>query len=798
LRHVGQHFILNIDLKNFFPSIRTHEVISALSSIKTPCLVSVTPNPGVKDQERTPLWPEKSIGASATAVQFAWTSDVAILVAKLATHRGRLPQGAPTSPAIASLVFRAYDERIIKALPKGVRYTRYVDDLTFSCSSRIAEQKRWDEPGGFRDEIVSVVEGVLRTSAFRINRGKIRVSKPHARFTVTGVQVTDAGIDLRRKTKREIRRLEHLIRRYGLANTAGDRFDDVDLLSDLRMGDGVSELNLRGRRIAIHHLAGALIRRLHSDLVVETRSHSGEQALARGLPPEKWDCYSGKQAIQLACRVLHYVWQDRLAVTQTDTDDPHLEFSDSRGELICRVRSVAGELGLFTLHRDKAVRTILLWHKICGLAAALNLRDRDRKFEKIRAWHSKLINLLASVRVPIDATGLGKTSADAEPVVSASINSSDAFAVRMSNLLRHAREALGLEVARSDHRVRVFCALVELPEDFQSWINAVCELLVELPAKLPRAAAGTRDWREALNLVRILRDVVTGTRHSDYDAVQPVISRYRLLESPSLRRAQSAQGALVRRLEEGLDALAGSEAYEAPSVEDNPCRKAMKERLAEEVAILERELRIYMSSTYCLFDIVAPEDIAPIQRKARALTELPENSRTDECWKALLELCLAVSSVVFEPYRWKEGTDGRSGKRDDAIAVHAAGIARGEKRSVSALFALNKMRDVGAHLFGRNKELSIQTWNSVLRWTAKKSGREKPQPLVQNDLTKPHPYSVLPLRPIEAQEAAIILISELREELSKLATTFQGERPARELMHNAGRPDRPDDVDRGA
>ena len=67
--------------------------------------------------------------------EFGFGRDVASLIARLVTFEGALPQGAPTSPSVANLFVRSVDSQLCASLPSGVRYTRYVDDLTFSGSN---------------------------------------------------------------------------------------------------------------------------------------------------------------------------------------------------------------------------------------------------------------------------------------------------------------------------------------------------------------------------------------------------------------------------------------------------------------------------------------------------------------------------------------------------------------------------------------------------------------------------------------------------------------------------------------
>ena len=100
--HVGQRFIATFDLANFFPSVHVSDVISTLRSLKCAMVARLSPELFISE----------------------WTHGAAILGRRLVTYRGRLPQGAPTSPAIANLVFARFDERIISRLGSDFVYTR--------------------------------------------------------------------------------------------------------------------------------------------------------------------------------------------------------------------------------------------------------------------------------------------------------------------------------------------------------------------------------------------------------------------------------------------------------------------------------------------------------------------------------------------------------------------------------------------------------------------------------------------------------------------------------------------------
>jgi hypothetical protein len=94
-----------------------------------------------------------------------------------------LPQGAPTSPALANLLAWTLDRRLHGlARTAGANYTRYADDLAFSGDP--AFSKGLDR---FRNE----VETVLREEGFALNPAKTRIMPRHARQHVTGIVVND-------------------------------------------------------------------------------------------------------------------------------------------------------------------------------------------------------------------------------------------------------------------------------------------------------------------------------------------------------------------------------------------------------------------------------------------------------------------------------------------------------------------------------------------------------------------------------------------------------------------------------
>src|SRR5207244_3419694 len=94
-----------------------------------------------------------------------------------------LPQGTPTSPALANLSAFGLDLRL-SGLSRsfGVNYTRYADDLTFSGDEKFLRSLAVFLP---------LAEGIVRSCRFRVNKAKRRVIGNSQRQQVTGVVVNE-------------------------------------------------------------------------------------------------------------------------------------------------------------------------------------------------------------------------------------------------------------------------------------------------------------------------------------------------------------------------------------------------------------------------------------------------------------------------------------------------------------------------------------------------------------------------------------------------------------------------------
>jgi hypothetical protein len=94
-----------------------------------------------------------------------------------------LPQGAPTSPALANLTAFTLDRRLTGlAAGFGAQYSRYVDDLTFSGGPSLRNA---------RSRFVELIETIVTDDGLRLNERKTVVLGSSGRQQVLGCVIND-------------------------------------------------------------------------------------------------------------------------------------------------------------------------------------------------------------------------------------------------------------------------------------------------------------------------------------------------------------------------------------------------------------------------------------------------------------------------------------------------------------------------------------------------------------------------------------------------------------------------------
>ncbi len=215
--HARQDVVLRLDLRDFFASIAAGRVYGLFRTLGyappvARVLTGITTNV-------VPVTVWQVIAARADDSRLVqprfWLGRA------LATPH--LPQGAPTSPALANLAAFRLDRRLAGlAAASDLRYSRYADDLTFSGSTRM---RAW--LAGLEERVAAIV----REEGFTVNAEKSVVRPASARQTVCGIVVNDR-VNIARTEYDALKAILHNAARDGPA--AQNRFGTPDFEAHLR------------------------------------------------------------------------------------------------------------------------------------------------------------------------------------------------------------------------------------------------------------------------------------------------------------------------------------------------------------------------------------------------------------------------------------------------------------------------------------------------------------------------------------------------------------------------------------
>lgn len=134
-----------------------------------------------------------------------YSESIRILLSVLCVYVHHLPQGAPTSPAISNIIMKEFDEVVGRwCNEKGIAYSRYCDDMTFSGD--------FDE-----QEIITFVDQELRKNGFFLNHKKTVCLHDGQRKEVTGIVVNEK-ISVPALYKKKIRQEIYNLDKYGLGS----------------------------------------------------------------------------------------------------------------------------------------------------------------------------------------------------------------------------------------------------------------------------------------------------------------------------------------------------------------------------------------------------------------------------------------------------------------------------------------------------------------------------------------------------------------------------------------------------
>jgi retron-type reverse transcriptase len=192
--HVKRAVVVNLDLKDFFPSIgfpRVQGLFEALGyspAVATVLALLATEAPR-KEVEYEGRKYHVAVGPRA------------------------LPQGACTSPALSNMAARILDRRLGGLAAKlGWAYTRYADDLTFSGDALVPKGERNPKSVAW---LLARCRHLCEDEGFEVNEKKVRVQRRNTAQVVTGIVVNEKP-SVPREERRRLRAILHRAKFEGL------------------------------------------------------------------------------------------------------------------------------------------------------------------------------------------------------------------------------------------------------------------------------------------------------------------------------------------------------------------------------------------------------------------------------------------------------------------------------------------------------------------------------------------------------------------------------------------------------
>lgn len=191
LRHSSSKFLLKMDLTNFFPSVteddlRMHFNKHLESKFDLDEIEAIVHICCKADNRKRPL---------------------------------KLCIGAPSSPWLSNSILFDIDCALHDATATlGITYSRYADDLTFSCLEKNVLR-----------EVPEIVENILASAEYprlEVNRDKTIHASRACNRTVTGIVITpQGGLSVGREMKRKARAMHH---RRTLGKLTEDQIEQLD------------------------------------------------------------------------------------------------------------------------------------------------------------------------------------------------------------------------------------------------------------------------------------------------------------------------------------------------------------------------------------------------------------------------------------------------------------------------------------------------------------------------------------------------------------------------------------------
>ena len=176
-RHVSARRFIKIDIKDCFGSVKFNSIVSKFRNLE-------------------------------------FNPETAYCLSRLVSHKGSLPQGAPSSPILCNIVLEHLDNRIQGLCQRmGMTYTRYADDIVVSGEA-------------VNIYIFQTLQRYVNECGFQTN-DKTRLMIDPSKLIICGISISNGEMKVPREWKRTVRSQDHFLAKNGIIGES-KRFDYLD------------------------------------------------------------------------------------------------------------------------------------------------------------------------------------------------------------------------------------------------------------------------------------------------------------------------------------------------------------------------------------------------------------------------------------------------------------------------------------------------------------------------------------------------------------------------------------------
>jgi len=182
-QHIGAEWLIKLDVHNFFHSISERQVFGVFNSLGYAALPAFEMT-RIVTRLYLPLVeaPPFNLDDLDSMIELEEAPSNYAITDYPPTGVGWLPQGAPTSGALANLVSRPLDVQLARlAAATDTVVTRYADDITFSGTGKFSRSAALS--------IANRASSLIARAGFEVHHAKTHIVPPGARKIVLGLLV---------------------------------------------------------------------------------------------------------------------------------------------------------------------------------------------------------------------------------------------------------------------------------------------------------------------------------------------------------------------------------------------------------------------------------------------------------------------------------------------------------------------------------------------------------------------------------------------------------------------------------